>query len=477
LHRTPAATAARAGARLLAALLPLAALGAVRLGGAALDPPLAWVPSAIAAVAATAAAGAFIATVLSWLRAGNLRDLVDAAGLGVLGTTFTLGALAVAGPEPQSLGLAMSGVAFAAASTVPGPSVTDRRVAYGALAGLFLLAEGALGLVLGVAPQLAGTGLAAVLFAGAGLAAAVGAATSLDRPLRATGLGISASASLVLAFAAGAWEPLVGVLSIAGAAVALGWSAVERGTTRDLPAALAPPIRLPTSAPAPELDDASRLIRELRGTLDELVAARRTVELQRAEIERVGRSDPLTGLDGRPTILERLRTEAAEARRYAHPLAIVLLDIDDFAVFNHVHGLAAGDELLREIALRLRLRTREADALGRLGGDAFLAILPHTDEGGAATFAEALRGQIVGRPLELSIGETRVSVSIGIALMRPGMELSDDGLLASVEEALASARAAGSNRIAFDRLHGLARLDERRAGRRGAADDASARPG
>jgi len=191
----------------------------------------------------------------------------------------------------------------------------------------------------------------------------------------------------------------------------------------------------------------------------------------------VGRSDPLTGLDGRPTILERLRTEAAEARRYAHPLAIVLLDIDDFAVFNHVHGLAAGDELLREIALRLRLRTREADALGRLGGDAFLAILPHTDEGGAATFAEALRGQIVGRPLELSIGETRVSVSIGIALMRPGMELSDDGLLASVEEALASARAAGSNRIAFDRLHGLARLDERRAGRRGAADDASARPG
>ena len=54
-----------------------------------------------------------------------------------------------------------------------------------------------------------------------------------------------------------------------------------------------------------------------------------------------------------------------------------------------------------------------------------------------------------------------VSLSIGIALMRPGMTLSGEELLAAAEEALASAKAAGGNRIAFDRLHGLARLDER----------------
>jgi hypothetical protein len=57
-------------------------------------------------------------------------------------------------------------------------------------------------------------------------------------------------------------------------------------------------------------------------------------------------------------------------------------------------------------------------------------------------------------------GEVTVSLSIGIALMRPGMTLTGDELLAAAEEALASARAAGGNRIAFDRLHGLARLDE-----------------
>jgi GGDEF domain-containing protein len=57
-------------------------------------------------------------------------------------------------------------------------------------------------------------------------------------------------------------------------------------------------------------------------------------------------------------------------------------------------------------------------------------------------------------------GEITIGLSIGIALMRPGMTLSGDELLAAAEEALASARAAGGNRIAFDRLHGLARLDE-----------------
>ena len=57
-------------------------------------------------------------------------------------------------------------------------------------------------------------------------------------------------------------------------------------------------------------------------------------------------------------------------------------------------------------------------------------------------------------------GEITIGLSIGIALMHPGMTLSGDELLAAAEEALASAQAAGGNRIAFDRLHGLARLDE-----------------
>ncbi len=469
MDRSLAATTARAGARLTAALLPLAALGAARLlPSTFLGTPLPWVAPGVAATAAVAAGGAFVAATVSWLRHGRPRDLLDAAALGSLGTSFALAAFQLVGAAGLSLGLGASAVAFAAASVVGGETVPDRRVGFAAMAGLFLLTEGALAAVLLAASSVADAQLTAILFPGAAVLMTVAAVTALEAPARAVALGLAASGSLVLALARPtASEPLIGMASLAIAAVVLGWSIVVRGTSHEEPSLAARPSRPATAAtplprPEPEFDEASRLVRELRATLEELVGARRTVELQRTEIERVNRTDPLTGIAGRVAILERLRTEAAEARRYAHPLAVMLLDIDDFAAFNHEHGLDAGDALLREVALRLRLRVREADALGRLGSDAFLAILPHTDEGGAATFAEALLGRIIDRPLDLGWDETQAAVSIGIALMRPGMTLTDDQLLAAVEEALASARAAGGNRIAFDRLHGLARLDERR---------------
>jgi diguanylate cyclase (GGDEF)-like protein len=107
----------------------------------------------------------------------------------------------------------------------------------------------------------------------------------------------------------------------------------------------------------------------------------------------------------------------------------------------------------------MRLRVREADALGRCGSDGFLGILPHTDEAGAATFADALRHRLAQRPVHVGDETLRVTVSIGVATMRPGEDLDVDGVLARVQEALDSARSAGGDRIALDRLHGLARLE------------------
>lgn len=212
-------------------------------------------------------------------------------------------------------------------------------------------------------------------------------------------------------------------------------------------------IRDPGAAP-----EADRLAMELRSTIEELLRARRTIDLQRGELERSATVDPLTGVGSRGAILERLRLEVAQARRYRHPLAVVLLDIDGFGDVNRLHGLAGGDAVLREVALRIRLRVREADALGRAGSDGFLATLPHTDEAGAATFADALRHRVALRPIAVGDSSLSVSVSIGVATMRPGEDLDVDGLLARVQEALESARSAGGDRIALDRLHGLARL-------------------
>ncbi len=208
--------------------------------------------------------------------------------------------------------------------------------------------------------------------------------------------------------------------------------------------------------------EAERLGRELRGTIEELLQARRTIDLQRQELERASSVDPLTGVASRAAILERLRVEVAQARRYQHSVAVVLLDLDDFGSINRAHGTAGGDAVLREVALRIRLRVREADELGRVASDAFLAVLPHTDEGGAATFADALQHRLGLRPIAVEGGQLEVTASVGVAVMRPSDELDVDGLLARVDEALASARRAGGNRIALDRLHGLARLEEHR---------------
>jgi diguanylate cyclase (GGDEF)-like protein len=205
----------------------------------------------------------------------------------------------------------------------------------------------------------------------------------------------------------------------------------------------------PSGSPASR-EDAARLTRELRATLEELVQARRTIELQRIEIERAAATDALTGVESRDAIVRRLRVETAQAQRYDHPVAIVLIDIDGFADLNREHGLDAGDAVLREVALRLRVRTRQADALGRIGGDAFLAILPHTDQVGAMAFAEGLRRRIAHAPLPTQVGELPVRASVGVAVMRHGDALDPDLLLARGDAALAAARLAGGDTVALD---------------------------
>lgn len=209
--------------------------------------------------------------------------------------------------------------------------------------------------------------------------------------------------------------------------------------------------------------DADRLGRELRRTIEDVLQARRTVELQRVELERAASVDPLTGVSSRGAILDRLRIEVAEARRYQHPVAAVLLDVDRFGEINSVHGIAGGDAVLREVALRVRLRVRAADAIGRSGSDGLLAVLPHTEEGGAATFADVLRRRIGQRPVSVGSQEVAISLSVGVAVMRPGEDLDLDGLMARAEDALTRAREAGGNRIALDRPDGRARLEEKPA--------------
>jgi diguanylate cyclase (GGDEF)-like protein len=204
-------------------------------------------------------------------------------------------------------------------------------------------------------------------------------------------------------------------------------------------------------------DETARLTRELHAAMSELLESRRTVELQRAEIDRSSRADALTGLPNRGAILARLEQEVAQARRYQHGVAVLVVDIDGFGAINREHGIERADAALRELALRLRLRSREADALGRLSGDSFLAILPHTDERGVMSFGDALCRRVAGHPLVDGGRPLLATVSAGAAVMTPGDDESADALVARAEAALANAVRNGGDQVAFDGLRRLPR--------------------
>jgi diguanylate cyclase (GGDEF)-like protein len=456
----------------VAALVPLAAVAAIRALPALQADPLPWVAPSLAASAAVFAGLAMLVAVALALEHGRVRDLADVAALGMLATAFTILAFHVGGRLALGVGVTAAAGAFLAGSLARQLTLNRRGARAGGIVIAAVLVEATLGGILLTTGWPVDDQTASFPLAGGALVLAVAALAGLDNGNRAMAIGMAASGALLLAIdGASGSELAVGSAAVALAAAILGWQLLADRPHRPRVAAAEVPA-IPgllleaqpeprTEAGEPEFDELSRITRELRATLDDLVAARHLIELQRVEIDRVSSVDALTGLASRWPTLDRLRTEAAEARRYEHPLAIVLFDIDGFADLNHDHGLQVGDAILREVALRLRVRMREADLVGRIGADAYLAILPHTDELGAATFARAVLDRLIDHRILTDRGEIGIGLSVGIALMRPGTTISGEELLAAAEEALALARAAGGNRIAFDRLHGLARLDER----------------
>lgn len=115
------------------------------------------------------------------------------------------------------------------------------------------------------------------------------------------------------------------------------------------------------------------------------------LELQRDELARVSRADPLTDALNRRGFEERLELELAEARRSARPLTLAVLDLDDFKDVNDRDGHAAGDQLLRKTVGRVRHVLRPMDAVGRLGGDEFGVLFAGAGEADASIVVGHLR--------------------------------------------------------------------------------------
>jgi two-component system cell cycle response regulator len=163
-----------------------------------------------------------------------------------------------------------------------------------------------------------------------------------------------------------------------------------------------------------------------------------------AELDRMSRTDSLTGLYNRWHLDDALIRETRSARRHHDELSVVLFDIDHFKQVNDTYGHPAGDLVLVEFARRLLDGLRAGDIAGRWGGEEFLLILPRTGLVGAINVAERIRALTAATPITAAAELITVTVSGGCAL-GPASEPGD--LVRAADNRLYQAKAAGRNQI------------------------------
>ncbi len=159
--------------------------------------------------------------------------------------------------------------------------------------------------------------------------------------------------------------------------------------------------------------------------------------------------DALTGLYNRGYFHEVLDREMARAIRYGDVLSVVMIDLDQFKDVNDVHGHAAGDAVLIDVARMLKPGLRDGDVLARYGGDEFCILLPNTDATAALAVAERLREQVAAR----GYGPDRdaaIHLSAGLATSEDVAEVDGkptDELLKLADRALYVSKGSGGNRV------------------------------
>jgi len=197
-----------------------------------------------------------------------------------------------------------------------------------------------------------------------------------------------------------------------------------------------------------QVSDRNRELLQLNQTLEARVA-QRTEELGIAnkQLEEIALTDVLTGLPNRRYAMRQLELVWNESISEDTPLACMMIDADGFKQVNDNYGHDAGDEVLRQLSRNLKYGVRTDDIVCRLGGDEFFAICPHTQAEGAAQLAEKLRQTIAALCVPAGKGEWRGSISIGVAVRKPGMTHFEQ-LIKAADEGVYCAKKNGRNCVA-----------------------------
>lgn len=168
--------------------------------------------------------------------------------------------------------------------------------------------------------------------------------------------------------------------------------------------------------------------------------------LMTRKLHAAAHSDVLTDLPNRRYAMKRLEQEWADAVRLERPLSVLVADIDGFKSVNDRHGHDVGDIVLRSTAAVLRANTRRGDVVCRLGGEEFLVINVNSDQYGAGMCAERLRSAVEANVVKARDFEGRVTISIGLATRREGLQSAHE-LLKAADEAVYAAKGAGRNAV------------------------------
>ena len=190
-------------------------------------------------------------------------------------------------------------------------------------------------------------------------------------------------------------------------------------------------------------------------------AMRRLIEMQRSlvdvshqlnaankELQRLSTTDGLTGIANRRMFDELSIREWRRCERMKKPMALVMLDIDSFKLFNDHYGHQAGDECLRAVAGQVaRAAPRAADLAARYGGEEFALVLGETDADGARWVAENVRQHVNELGVPHMTPARHVTVSCGVVSVQPASGFSFGTLLRSADHALYQAKAGGRDKV------------------------------
>jgi two-component system, cell cycle response regulator len=203
---------------------------------------------------------------------------------------------------------------------------------------------------------------------------------------------------------------------------------------------------------APPVEDAeleARIFATLRATTAYRQLRDRNAQLEAMvhSAEALARTDVLTGLFNRRRFTDALKHEFAVTRRYRNTLSCLLLDVDHFKQINDRFGHDAGDQVLKEVALRFSRSLREVDLVARYGGEEFAVLLPYTNKSGACIVAERLRNSVRTRQFHFGGESLTITISIGCADSSDPSATSAEELMKAADIALYRAKRGGRDRV------------------------------